>query len=164
MNNNFANHFHVNQKNFRFESQKQLFDKSSPNYCDQNVQIVDNQAKIEENSNLFLFEKIADKKLLILKSYIKKNLAEAFKIIDRTRCSSRGIIFAASKGILNKDEIPTFRKIIYDIIFYTTSSSQRKVYGAVKHILLLLSEELKVPKLLEYVKVDNVQNALAHRC
>uniref|UniRef100_A0A0N4Z095 PUM-HD domain-containing protein n=1 Tax=Parastrongyloides trichosuri TaxID=131310 RepID=A0A0N4Z095_PARTI len=201
MNDNFTNYFHVNQKNFRFQPQKQLFDKPSLNYSDQNVrnntynngnklfslkfnsqnlnsvlpkdenrnmffqvQIIDNQARIEGNSNLSLFEKIADKKLLILKSHIKENLAEAFKIIDRTRCSSKEIIFAASKGILNKDEIPIFKKIIYDIIFYTTSSSQRKVYGAMKHILLLLSEELKVPKLLEYVKVDNVQNALAHRC
>uniref|UniRef100_A0A0N4ZA84 CID domain-containing protein n=1 Tax=Parastrongyloides trichosuri TaxID=131310 RepID=A0A0N4ZA84_PARTI len=109
------------------------------------------------------FKKVLDKNLKTIKTNMKERITEALNIIDHTRCSTRKIILAASEGNLNKEEFPIFRKIIYDIVFYTTTPSQRKIYGAMKYILSFLSEELDIPELMKYVKIDNVQNALTHR-
>uniref|UniRef100_A0A0N4Z5P9 ENTH domain-containing protein n=1 Tax=Parastrongyloides trichosuri TaxID=131310 RepID=A0A0N4Z5P9_PARTI len=118
---------------------------------------------VTDNTNqLFLFKK-HDEKLLSIVKYMEANVLNAVDKVKKSRPFSKELLISASKSVLKKKEIPVFRKIIYDIVSYTTTQSHRKIFGAMKLILKFLSDELNIPLLMNYIKVDNIQNALTHR-
>uniref|UniRef100_A0AAF5DHI0 Uncharacterized protein n=1 Tax=Strongyloides stercoralis TaxID=6248 RepID=A0AAF5DHI0_STRER len=117
--------------------------------------------EFEENIQQINIKKCSNKYKLNI-THMKAKLRNALEILKITKYFTNNILSTTSKGNLTSKEVPVFKKIIYDIVSYTTTPVQRKVFGAMIQILNFLSEELNIPTLKKYIKVDNIQNALTH--
>uniref|UniRef100_A0AAF5DL23 Uncharacterized protein n=1 Tax=Strongyloides stercoralis TaxID=6248 RepID=A0AAF5DL23_STRER len=86
--------------------------------------------EFEENIQQINIKKCSNKYKLII-TYMKAKLRNVLKILKITKCFINNILSTVIKGNLTNKEVPVFKKIIYDIVSYTTTPEQRKVYGAI---------------------------------
>uniref|UniRef100_A0A0K0EG36 CBFD_NFYB_HMF domain-containing protein n=1 Tax=Strongyloides stercoralis TaxID=6248 RepID=A0A0K0EG36_STRER len=77
--------------------------------------------EFEENIQQINIKKCSNKYKLII-THMKAKLKNSLEILKIAKCLTNNILSTASKDNLTSKEVPVFKKIIYDIVSYTTTS------------------------------------------